>query len=164
VCVLVCLGVWVYVCVRECVFVCACMVHACVLGRGVRSCVHVHTITRAQARAHTHTATHTATHNATHNVTQNIHPQDRQKIEQNVREGYPPFAKLKSKNFQYAFKIRVRHVLSATFVINISIHCRKCEYKVGGPATLLGIALPSATLVINISINRAFIVVNVSIK
>ena len=33
--------------------------------------------------------------------------QDREKIEQNVRDSYPPFAKLKSKNFQYAFKIRV---------------------------------------------------------
>jgi len=33
--------------------------------------------------------------------------QDREKIEQNVKESYPPFAKLKSKNFQYAFKIRV---------------------------------------------------------
>ncbi|KAF5831632.1 hypothetical protein DUNSADRAFT_12792 [Dunaliella salina] len=31
---------------------------------------------------------------------------DREKIEQNIRERYPPFAKLKSKNFQYAFKIR----------------------------------------------------------
>eukprot|EP00967_Tisochrysis_lutea_P119576 scaffold195323_cov16-Tisochrysis_lutea.AAC.1 len=31
---------------------------------------------------------------------------DREKIEENVKNSYPPFAKLKSKNFQYAFKIR----------------------------------------------------------